>query len=134
LQLDSVETPAVRKASQRLQNLKGFAWPKASTENRALAFQSIFRSSFVSAVDDKIVAVTPIPELRLFMQDRIYIRRKPSGWQIGPEGVDYDAPDDWTITFTASPSETGSEVEVGMASLEGFEPPTRRLEGDRSLL
>ena len=29
---------------------------------------------------------------------------------------------------------TGGEVRVGMASLEGFEPPTRRLEGDRSLL
>lgn len=101
-QLDSLETPAVRKASQMLKNIKGFAWQKASPEKKALAFQSMFEGLFVSAVDDKIVAVIPIPELRLFMQERIYVRRKPAGWQIGSEGVDYDSPNDWSITFTAS--------------------------------
>jgi hypothetical protein len=79
------------------------------------------------AVDDKIVAVTPNPELRLFMEERIYVQRKPSGWEVGAVGVKYDSPDDWSITFTARPCEAGGEVRVGMASLEGDKDvlPTR---------
>ena len=58
----------------------------------------------------------------------------PAGWTIKRDGSpDYDAPDGWAIWFVEVSEGTG-EKSVWMASLEGFEPPTRRLEGGRSLL
>lgn len=84
---------------------------------------------FVDPTNDRIVAVAPKPELRLFMRDRVYIKRVPRGWAFNRDGApDYEHPDDWDIEFVEA-----TEESVSMASLEGFEPPTRRLEGGRSI-
>ncbi len=44
---------------------------------------------------------------------------------------DFEHPHDWSISFL-EPSGGIAERSVGMASLAGFEPATRRLEGGRS--
>jgi hypothetical protein len=52
------------------------------------------------------------------MQDRVYIKREPSGWAITSDGLaDYDSPDDLTIGFLESPEDNG----VGLARSEGIE-------------
>jgi len=65
-----------------------------------------------------MVAVAPRTELRPFIQDRLYVKRVPKGWAIDAAGsVDYDAPDDWTVSFVQSLDDA-----VGLARSEGFEP------------
>ena len=44
---------------------------------KAAAFQSMAEAFFVSPHDDRIIAVAPRPELRLYMRERVYIKRVP---------------------------------------------------------
>jgi hypothetical protein len=83
--------------------------------------QTVVEAFFVSPSSDHIVAVAPKAELRPYMQKRLYVQRKPTGWAINPDGqADYESPDDWSITFTEV-SEVSANVGVEVARSEGFE-------------
>ena len=121
--LDAEEPPSIKRARRMLADVQDFPWQQAKPEQQASVIQSMVEAFFVSPTTDRIVAVAPQPELRTYMQDRIYVKRTASGWTVQPDGSpDYTAPDDWSIDFVQTVDDVNSGV--AMARSEGFEPPT----------
>jgi hypothetical protein len=100
------ETPSIKRTKQILESVREFPWLMASAEKKAAVLQSIAEAFFVDPVNDSIAAVAPKPELRLFMRDRVYIKRVPTGWPLNRDGsIDRERPDDWDIEFIIAPGE-----------------------------